>query len=425
MTSALSMVPPGPASSSSGPAPAALPCFILDGRYDVLRPIAQGGMGQVFEARHNFSGKLVVVKILRDELVGRKDVAERLRREAEAMARIPHPAILSLLDAGRCAIHGPFLVTELLDGRTLEGILASRTALSVPAVARLLREVGAALGAAHRQDVVHRDVKSANLFIARKARGEGDVVKVIDFGVARVGGSAGSTPLTLVGGVLGSLSTMSPEQLVSPSTVDGRADLYSLGITALEALGLEVGDLTVRLSTPRIAAGLLRGRDDMPADLVTLLDDLCALDPQQRPRTAEVMLERLARVQLPRGSDELLGYGAEPTIEVQAERSWVGVRRRHSRAPYVTPVELVHRNGVILGRSEDISLGGMLVSTQRPPPEDASVTLRFALPSTGQKVAIDGHIRWARQQAGRSALGIEFGDLDDVAAETVASFVEG
>lgn len=418
MNTAPSILPPAPASSP-------LPCFIVDGRYDVLRPIAQGGMGQVFEARHTFSGRLVVVKILRDELVSRRDVAERLRREAEAMARIPHPAILSLLDAGRCAIHGPYLVTELLDGRTLEGLLASRTALSARAVARILREVGAALGAAHRQDVVHRDVKSANLFIARKARGEGDMVKLIDFGVARVGPAGASAPLTQVGGVLGTLSTMSPEQLVSPSSVDGRADLYSLGVTALEALGVETGDLTARIGTSRFASRVLAGRTDVPAGLVDLLDDLCEPDLHRRPRNAEEMLQRLAKIALPPGSEDLLGYGAEPSIEVHAEGSGIGIRRRHARAPYATPVKIVSAQGLILGRSEDISLGGMLVSTMRSPPENEVVTLRFALPTTGRPVAVPGHIRWARHQAGRAALGIEFGELDDLSVEAIASYVEG
>jgi serine/threonine-protein kinase len=401
----------------SAPVSLAKPLPPVDGRYELLRPIAQGGMGRVYEARHAWSGRRVVVKILREDLAERTDCSERLRREAQAMARIDHPSVVSLLDGGRCPVHGAFVVTEHLEGRSLEGLLASRGALSVRNVLRVLREVGMALAEAHRQGVIHRDVKTANVFVARARGAEGDVVKLIDFGIARVGAAESTPALTMAGGILGTLATMAPEQLVAPSTVDGRADLYSLGIVALEALGAGAGDLAARMSTRNLASRVLGRRGDVPQELLALLDELCDPDAARRPASAEVMLSRLATIRVSGFEGEaLLGYEPEPDAGPEA-------RRRHARAPYLTPVRIQHMGGILDGRSEDVSLGGMLVVTSGPAPSGNVAIIRFALPTTGRVVGVRAHVRWTRQQPGRTAMGLEFIDLDERAREAIASYV--
>ena len=160
---------------------------IVDTRYELRRLIARGGMGLVFEAHHRFTRRAVALKLLPDEVRGQKEMRGRLLREAHALTAVRHPHIVEVLDAGVCAEHGPYVVMEMLDGRTLDGILAARRRLSIEDVVQVGRQVCDAVAHANSRGVVHRDLKPSNFFVARNEIGE-ETVKLIDLGVAALDG---------------------------------------------------------------------------------------------------------------------------------------------------------------------------------------------------------------------------------------------
>lgn len=202
---------------------------VVDGRYEIMTLLGEGGMGRVYRARHRALGKEFALKVLRTELANEAAVPERFLREARAAAAISHPSVVKITDFGVFPDGAPYFVMELLEGRSLAALLRQRGALPAALAARLSAEIAKALSAAHDAGVVHRDLKSENIHLG----GEGPqdyTVKVLDFGLAKV---AGSSRLTRQGMVFGTPYYMSPEQAMG-ETVDARSDVYSLGIIMYE-----------------------------------------------------------------------------------------------------------------------------------------------------------------------------------------------
>jgi eukaryotic-like serine/threonine-protein kinase len=193
----------------------------------LVRSIGEGGMASVWVADDLARGRRVAVKVLCSHLVGNDDVVERFTAEARALARIRSPFVPRVYDRGALADGTPFIVMEWMDGVDLDTYLRAHGPLSLQATARLVAHVAAALEAAHRIGIVHRDVKAENIFI----QGSGDEIraKLFDFGIAKI---PFDRRRTQVGTLMGTPSYMSPEQLVSPKDVDERADLWSLGVVA-------------------------------------------------------------------------------------------------------------------------------------------------------------------------------------------------
>jgi eukaryotic-like serine/threonine-protein kinase len=204
------------------------------GRYEILDHIGSGGMGVVYKARDEVLDRTVAVKLLPPEFISDPDRLRRFELEARATGRLNHPHIVSIFDAGLDGTQ-PYLVTELLDGETLGDRLA-KGPLSVAAARQLTRQVAHALGAAHAQGVVHRDLKPDNILITREG-----TAKVLDFGLARIvspGGRAGSQLTktgTTPGVAMGTVGYMAPEQ-IEGREADPRADIFSLGVVLYEAL---------------------------------------------------------------------------------------------------------------------------------------------------------------------------------------------
>jgi serine/threonine-protein kinase len=205
---------------------------VLDGRYEVLEALAEGGMGAVFRARRVILGDEVAIKIIRSELAG-PTARERFIRESRACARLRHPNIVSILDYDVDPSGDPFLVMELLNGRSLKDELAVRGTLDISEAQRIFPPLCAALQLAHEQHVIHRDLKPANIVAHDFGRGE-RVYKIVDFGVANLRGSD-ETRLTSAHQFLGTITYASPEQL-SGAEVDARSDVYSLGAVLFEVL---------------------------------------------------------------------------------------------------------------------------------------------------------------------------------------------
>jgi len=199
------------------------------GDYRIVRLLGEGGFGVVCEAEDEMLGRRVAVKLLRPELTRAPQTRERFRREGRVLASLKHPAIVTVYAAG---LSGDtcYLVMELCEGETLEDRIARDGPLAPPALADLLRPVCAALKTAHDRGIVHRDLKPANLFLLADGP-----TKILDFGIAQVVRGDGDLRLTRERELLGSLAYVSPEQ-ARGERLDGRSDIYSLGVLLFEAL---------------------------------------------------------------------------------------------------------------------------------------------------------------------------------------------
>jgi eukaryotic-like serine/threonine-protein kinase len=200
---------------------------VVGNRYRLERVIGQGGMGAVFEATQLELGRRVAVKIVRSL---DPDTLERFKREARILASLNHANIVEILDFS--ASEPAYLVMELLQGSSLGQALRAQSALTDVRVARIALQVLDALHETHALGLVHRDIKPDNIFLSPSS-GVGDIVKLVDFGIARSQNPTG--PLTLGSAMIGTLPYMSPEQATG-ATIDGRVDLYSLGVCMYYAL---------------------------------------------------------------------------------------------------------------------------------------------------------------------------------------------
>ncbi|HKY35029.1 MAG TPA: serine/threonine-protein kinase [Polyangiaceae bacterium] len=204
---------------------------VVGDTYRLVRHIGSGGMSDVFAAEHVRLGKPLAVKLLRPDHSMTRRAAERLRREARAIAGVSSEYIVGIHDCGETDDGTPFLVMELLEGEDLRSLLGREGSLPVARAANLLLDACYGLAAAHERGVVHRDLKPENLFVARHASGE-DWCKVLDFGVAKMEASQSTAP----GAIVGTIRYMAPEQLADSSAVSPATDVYALGAIAYECL---------------------------------------------------------------------------------------------------------------------------------------------------------------------------------------------
>jgi len=203
---------------------------LLDGNYEIVRVIGEGGMGRVYEARHTrLHTKRFAVKLLHHELARESEVVTRFQREAEAASVLMHPNVVGVFDVNTSADGRPYIVAELLQGEELGKYLERLGKLPVAEAVHIVRQVCHALGAAHAAGIVHRDVKPENVFLA----GPAATVKVLDFGISKV--AEFSDGLTKTGTVMGTPDYMAPEQ-ARGDRVDARADIYAVGAILYRAL---------------------------------------------------------------------------------------------------------------------------------------------------------------------------------------------
>ncbi len=209
------------------------PGTLLDRRFLVRSLLARGGMGEVWVAEDKTTGAEVAVKTVRDTALAMPNVTQRFAREAEVLTRIDSPHVPELLATvthdGKLHI-----VTERLIGETLEERLRRLRVMTLHELRPILVQILVGLSAAHAAGVIHRDLKPENVFLVVK--GPKETTKIIDFGVSRALGDDDAEGLTTEGATLGSLGYVAPEQLANPSTVDGRADVYAVGVIAFRAL---------------------------------------------------------------------------------------------------------------------------------------------------------------------------------------------
>jgi serine/threonine-protein kinase len=207
------------------------------GNYRIVGRLGEGGMGEVFLAAHPELGRKAAVKILREDLARGSEHVQRFLNEARAADSINHPAIVKVLDLGTMPSGAPYIVMELLEGETLGARLQRCGRFDPRAAVDIIACAADALAAAHAAGIVHRDLKPDNLFLIRDTGGK-DVVKVLDFGIAKLGnpGQKRGSLQTQTGVIMGTPVYMSPELCSGARHVDHRSDVYSLGIILYEML---------------------------------------------------------------------------------------------------------------------------------------------------------------------------------------------
>lgn len=412
------------------------PDSIVDRRYRVKREIARGGMGCVFEAEHEVTRARVALKTLTRPALDHPQAHARLMREARVLGAIRHPNVVAVYDAGQCATHGPFLAMEMIEGRSLDGILVARNSLPVGQAVALIVQLCDALGSVHQRGIVHRDLKPSNVLISRTPIG--DQVELIDFGVAKVGPEDDVTEekLTKAGELLGTVEYMAPEQIMGTGTIDARTDVYGAGIVLYECL---TGEVPFQGSPTAVIANLVAGtrprsirerRADVPLELDSAVRTALEVDASKRHASPRELAHACIAALAGNVPDlDLLDVrddrGAPAAVVAQPKREESPTvadnllrRRQFVRAPYVTPVRIVLPNRTVDGRTEDISEGGVLVVADTECARDTEVKVRLPLPTTGRVVTVEAITRWVKTNRNQRAIGLEFrGASDDVRQE--------
>jgi serine/threonine protein kinase len=261
----------------------------LTDRYRIDALVGVGGMGAVYSAHHLGLDRRVAFKILLPHLaLSSQQVLPLFEREAKVVARLSHENIVTVLDAGRTADEVAYIAMEWLDGHTLEEEIADRGPLSFERTAELLQQITAALEAAHVRHIIHRDLKPSNIMLVKQEDGR-ERVKVLDFGIGKVITDTAGSP---VSSMMGTPHYASPEQFQVGKQIDGRTDIYSLGVMLYQMLtGALPFDATsvhelVRLHMTAAPPPLRNLRPDAPAGVERLLDRMMAKEPDQRPQRA-------------------------------------------------------------------------------------------------------------------------------------------
>lgn len=272
---------------------------LIDNRYELLRILANGGMGTIYEGLDTRLDRKVAVKIMHPHLAQDEEFISRFIREAKAAASLSHPNIVNVMDQGwnQSGIPAVFLVMELVEGQTLRELIANKGAFTINETINYLSPVVSALAAAHQIGIVHRDIKPENILISNDGR-----IKIADFGLAR-GTNLGQTMTAEASVILGSVSYLSPEQ-VQRGISDARSDIYSIGVMAFEMLTgkrphisdspMQIAFLHVNEDIPKVSSKGIK----LPKELDELIYAATSRNPDDRPKDAIAFSNALRNIQI-------------------------------------------------------------------------------------------------------------------------------
>ena len=339
---------------------------VIDNRYLLQRQIASGGMATIYAGLDTRLDRPVAVKIMHAHLANDEAFVSRFIKEAKATAALSHPNIVSIQDQGWNEGGPPavFLVMELVEGSTLRDYLNEKGSLTVEQTFQLITPVLSALSAAHRIGIIHRDIKPENILISKDGR-----IKVADFGLAR-NITMGQTMTAESSVVLGSVSYLSPEQ-VQRGVADARSDIYAVGIVLFEML---TGSKPYSGETPiQIAYRHVNDRipniqtikSEIPTSIAELVYEATAPNPDQRPKNAEELLNKLREIQAkidPKRRQMSLELDLPPIINKKNKRGKVsvtsalgGIKEKTSQLISTKPVSISKPEDSIRTKKRKIS----------------------------------------------------------------------
>jgi serine/threonine-protein kinase len=357
---------------------------LLGNRYELLVPLASGGMGRVWRARDTLLERPVAVKVLRSEFTGDPTFRARFRAEAQHTAALHHPNIASVFDYGELEEDGErlaYLVMELVEGETLTALLEREGRLDAARTLDLLKQTSSALAAAHAAGVIHRDVKPGNILM-----GTDGVVKITDFGIAW---SASSVPLTGTGQVVGTAHYLSPEQAEGGKATPA-SDIYALGTVAYESLtGRRAfdGENSVQIALKQIREHPIPLPADVPAGVRQLVERAMDKDPAARFPDGAALHAAVVAVTLANPTAPIPRTGAHGTaiLPLPLAAAPVAPARQNRRVP--VPLILGALAALVLVALVVGLLQGGAATPDRPASEATTTTP--APPSTIAVVAGD------------------------------------
>jgi serine/threonine-protein kinase len=364
------------------------------GNYEVLEKLGEGGMGAVYLAQHPRIGKKVALKVLHSEFATDTSIVDRFFTEAKAVNDIGHPNIIDITDFGELTGEDGkpmvYFFMEYLDGEAVSELVARESPLPAERVFAIGAQIADALAASHREGVVHRDLKPDNIFLTQRGR-RNDVVKVLDFGIAKLTGDQPGSRRTRTGVVIGTPYYMSPEQCEGKGNIDQRTDVYALGVVLFEMLTKRVpfdgegyGEILVQHLTqlPPRPSQLVPGMSPYVEVVV-----LKALEKHRDDRYAS-MEEMLAALSDPvgfvnarGGPHAFLSGGASLRLDRKAEGGYVSPttqsgRSVHTPPPVYTPAPADQSAPFYIG-------GGPVRPDQTPHPGYATPAPGYATPAPG------------------------------------------
>ncbi|MBA3394755.1 MAG: protein kinase [Deltaproteobacteria bacterium] len=349
----------------------------VDDRYRVIELIGEGGMGKVYLAEHIEIGKRVALKVLHPSYSRMPDLVERFRREARAASKIGHPNIVDVTDSGTTGDGSVYFVMEFLEGVELGSVIEREGAINVARALRIAGQICRALAAAHTQGIVHRDLKPENVFLITRD-GAADVVKVLDFGIAKTteAEAARERRLTSPGMAMGTPEYMSPEQAAG-RPADARCDVYALGAIVYEMVtGMPPysGDNLMEILTKKATQDPPPPhtvRNDLPPAISDLVMAAMARSPDDRPQTMETFEYELNKCLAGRGVAvaQILGMTTDPNV-VATLNPGLSMRNLEDgavvpRTSTSSPVIGIQRAGTLSGVTEipSITSGPVSMST--------------------------------------------------------------
>jgi eukaryotic-like serine/threonine-protein kinase len=348
-------------------------------RYRIVNRIGVGGMGAVYRAEHTMMRRDLAIKVLLPELSGKEEFARRFEREAESASRLDHPNIITVTDFGRTAEGSLFLAMEFLAGASLSSAIAEGP-MPVARALGIERQILRALDHAHAAGVVHRDLKPENIMLVERD-GQRDVVKILDFGIAKVTEpQSGGEALTQAGVIFGTPEYLSPEQALGEA-VDARADIYAAGVILYEMLAgrrpFESED-KVKIISMHLAHAPPRIRDVSPAVDVSMPLEQAVLQAMEKSRdnrfaTAAAFMQALDDAEAERDS-EFAMEATTPAMDLPLPH-----HRRVAALPIVLVLLVVGVGSLTLKRR--LAHHGAAVLTVRPtqpapPPPDTAAEMK-------------------------------------------------